>query len=152
MFVVNTAVHKTFKMKTAMTILFEIVAFKDTVKTIILIAKTYTLATMDVEVTIEIIHRPILDPNFEIDILIDLEVPTNLVLDITIIIKEEINLDPHKDHHIKTIQTIETKLHLVIDLLRNPKENPLDDKFILTDLHLDQEIIDLDQEHLHKLQ
>ena len=68
----------------------------------------------------------------------------------TIIIKEKLHLDLHIDLPIETILIIDTILDQDIDLVLNHKETPLDDTFIHTDLHPDQEITDQDLEHLHK--
>ena len=68
----------------------------------------------------------------------------------TIIIKEQLHLDLHKDLLIETTLIIDTILDQDIDLVLNHKEIPLDDTIIHTDLHPNQEITDQVLEHLHK--
>ena len=68
----------------------------------------------------------------------------------TIIIKEELHLDLHKDLHIETTLIIDTILDQDIDLVLNHKKTPLDDTIIQKDLHPDQEITDQDLKLPHK--
>ena len=69
----------------------------------------------------------------------------------TIIIKEETHLDLHIDLHIETTLITDTIRDQDIDLVLNHKETLLEDTIIRTDFHLEQEIIDQDLEHLHKI-
>ena len=69
----------------------------------------------------------------------------------TIIIKEELHLDLHIDHHTETIPIIDAILDQDIDLVLDHKETPSDDTIIRTDPLQDQETIDQDLEHLHKI-
>ena len=68
----------------------------------------------------------------------------------TTIIKKEIHLDLHIDHHTKIIPNIDTNPDQVIDRVLNHKETPLDDTIIHIDPHQDQEILYQDLEHPHK--
>ena len=69
----------------------------------------------------------------------------------TIIIKEELHPDLHKDNHTETTLIIETSPDQDLDLVLNHKKTPLDDTITHIDLLLDQEITDLDLEHPHKI-
>ena len=108
------------------------------------------ITRIDVEVIAEIIHEIIIDLFLDKDITRDLRVHTYLDSDMTTIIKEELHLDLHIDHHTKIIPIIDTIPDQDIDLVLNHKETPLDDTIILTDPHQDQEIIDQDLEYPHK--
>ena len=68
----------------------------------------------------------------------------------TILIKEELHLDLHIDHHTETTLVIDTILDQDVDLVLNHKETPLDDTISRIDLHPDQEVTDEDLEHPHK--
>ena len=104
----------------------------------------------DIEATVEIIHKIIIDLTLDKDITIDLQGHIHLDPDMTIIIKEEHHLDGHIDLLIETTLIINTILEQDIDLVLNHKETPLDDTIIHTDLHPDQENTDQDLKHLHK--
>ena len=99
----------------------------------------------DIEATVEIVHKTIIDLILDKDITIDLQVHTHLDPDMTIIIKKELHLDLHLVLHIATTLIIDT-----IDLVLNHKETPLDNIIIRIDLHPNQEITDQDLEHPHK--
>ena len=68
----------------------------------------------------------------------------------TIIIKEELHPDLHRDHHTETTPIIVIILDPDIDLVLNLKETPLDDTITHIDLHPDQEATDHNLEHPHK--
>ena len=142
--VLNPVTRKKIEMKTKMITLLEIMTVTNITKTTIPITKT------DIEVIAENIHKIIIDLILDKDSTIDLQVHTHLDLDMTIIIKEELHLDPHIDHHTEIIPTIDSIPDQDIDRNLNHKETPLDDTIIHIDLHPDQEITDQDLEHLHK--
>ena len=68
----------------------------------------------------------------------------------TTIIKEELHLDLHIDHHTEITPIIDIFHDQDIDLVLNHKQLPLDDTITHIDLHLDQEITDQDLEHPRK--
>ena len=83
-----------------MIILLKITTVIDIVKAITPTTRTDDRElTTDTEATVEIINKIIIDLNLDKDITIDLKAHTNLVPDMTIIIKEELHPDPHIDHH-----------------------------------------------------
>ena len=79
---------------------------------------------IDTEVTAEIIHKTTIDLILDQDITIDPKVHTHLDLDKTTIIKEELHLDPHTDHHTETTLITDIILDQDIDLALNHKEIP----------------------------
>ena len=107
--VVNPVIHKKIEMKIKMVIFLKIT-------TVIDIIKTTTPTTMtDIEITtatvaVEMIHKIFIDLILNKNITIDLQVHTHLDPDMTIIIKEELHLDLHIDHHIGTTPIIDTIL------------------------------------------
>ena len=109
------------------------------------------ITRIDIVVKAETTHKIIIDQILDKDITIDLQVHTHLDPDMTIIIKEEPHLDLLIDHHTETIPIIDTILDQDIDLVLNHKEIPLNDTIIHIDLHQDQEIMDQDLEHPHKI-
>ena len=104
---------------------------------------------IDTEVIVEIIHKTTIDLLLDKDTKIDPKVHTQLDLDMTTIIKEELNLDPQIDHHTETTLITDIILDQDIDPALNQKEIPLDDIITHIDLHPNQEITDHDLEHLH---
>ena len=104
-----------------------------------------------IEVTAEIIRKTIIDLILDKDTTIDLKVHTHLGLDMTTIIKEELHPGLHIDHHTETPLIIDIILVQDIHLVLNHKGIPLDDIFIQTDLHPNQEITDHDLEHFHRI-
>ena len=82
-------------------------------------------------------------------ITITLEVHVDL--DTKIITNEELHLDLHIDLHTKSTLITDTILDPDTDLVLNHKETPLNDTITHIDLHLDQEILHHDLEHLHKI-
>ena len=68
----------------------------------------------------------------------------------TTIIKEELHLDPHIDHHTETTLITEIILDQDIDHALNHKEIALNDIITHIDLHPTQEITDHDLAHLHR--
>ena len=149
-FVVNLIIYKKIEIKTKMIILLEIPTVIDLIKITTPITTTNIEIMTDIEATVEIIHKIIIDLILDKDFTIDLQVHTHLDLDMTIIIKEELHPDFHIDHHTETTLIIDTILDQDIDLVLNHKEFPLDDIIIHIDLHLNQEITDQDLEHPHK--
>ena len=143
--VVNLILHKKVKLKTKTITLIEIMIVIDITKIIIHITKT------DIEVIVEIILKITIDPILDKDTITDLQAPFHLDLDTTIIIKEELHPDLHIDHPIETIQITDIFPDQGIDLVLNHKEIPSEDIITRIDLHLDQETIDQDREHLHKI-
>ena len=137
-------------MKIKMTILLKITTVIDIIKTITLTTMIDMERTTDTEATVEIIHKICIDLILDKDTVIDLKAHTNLDLEMTIIIKEELHPDLHIDHHTETTPIIDTILDQDIDLVLNHKETPLDDIITRIDLHPDQESTDHDLEHLHK--
>ena len=133
-----------------MIILLKITTVIDIVKTTTPTTMTDIEITTDTEATVEIIHKIIIDLILDKDSTIGLKTHTNLDLDMTIIIKEELDPDLHIDHHTETTPIIDTTLDQDIDLVLNHKEIPLDDTITRIDLHPDQEITDHDLEHPHK--
>ena len=117
-----------------MIILLETITVIDIIKITTLTITTDIEIMIDIEAKIEIIHKTSihLDP------------------DMTTIIKEELHLDLHIDHHTETTQIIGINHDQDIDLVLNHKETPLGDTINHIDLHLDQEITDQDLEHPHK--
>ena len=67
----------------------------------------------------------------------------------TVIFKEDINLDRLIDHYIETFQIIISSQDQYTDHVPNVNEILLDNITIPTALRLYPEITDLDQEHLH---
>ena len=106
--------------------------------------------TIDIEATVETIHKICIDLSLDKDITIDLQVHTHLDPDMTTIIKEELHLGLHIDHHTEITTIIDIIRDQDIDLVLNRKEIPLDDTITKIDLHLDQEITGQDLEHPHK--
>ena len=106
--------------------------------------------TIDIEATEEIIHKIFIDLILDKDITIDLQVHTHLDPDMTTIIKEELHLDLHIDHHTEITPIIDIIHDQDIDLAFNHKEISLDDTITHIDLHLNQEITGQDLEHPHK--
>ena len=148
--VVNPVIHKKAEMKIKMIILLKITNVIDIIKTTTPTTMIDLEIMTDKEAAAEIIHKITIGLNLDKDITIDLQVHTHLDLDMTIIIKGELHLDLHIDHHTETIPIIDTILDQDIDLVRNHKEIPLDDTITRIDLHPDQEITDQDLEHPHK--
>ena len=105
---------------------------------------------IDTEVTVEIIHKTTIDLILEKDTTIDLKVHTHPYLDMTTIIKEELNPYLHIDLHTETTLITDIILDQDIDLVLNHKEIPLEDIIIHIDLHPNQEITDHNLEHLHR--
>ena len=145
-FVENLVTHKRREMMIKTITLIETMTVIYTTKTIAPITE------IDTEVTAETIHKIFIDLILDKNITIDLQVHISLDFDTIIIIKEELHLDLHIDHHTEIIQTIDTIPDPDIDLVLNHKETPSDDIIIHTDLHLDQEISDQDLEHLHRIE
>ena len=144
-FVVNPMTHKKPKMKIQMLILLKIMTVINIIK---ITTITDTEITTDTAATVEIIHKVIIDLTLDKDITLDLE--AHIDLELTIIINEEIHPDLHIDLHTEVTLITDTILDPDTDLVLNHKETPLDDTLIHIDLHLDQEILDHDLEHLHK--
>ena len=140
--VVNPIFHKKLKMKTQILLIMIVI---NITKSIIMID---TEITIDIAVTVEIIHNIIIDLILNKVVTIDLEV--HIDLDTKAITNEELHLDLQTDLHTEMTLTIDTTLYLDTHLIPNHKENPLDDKITHIDLHLDQETLDLDLEHPHK--
>ena len=126
-FVVNLVIYKKIEMKTKMIILLEIPTVIDLIKTTTPTTTTDIEILTDIEATVEIIHRKIIDLIVDKEFTIDLEVHTHLDPDMTIVIKEELHLDLPIDLPIKTTLIIDTILNQDIDLVLNHKETPLDD-------------------------
>ena len=105
------------------------------------------ITRIGIEVIVEIIHKTIIDLILDRDFTTDLQVHTHLDPGMTTIIKKELHLDLHIDHHSEIIPIINTIPDQDIDLVLNHKETLLDDTSIHIDLHQDQEIIDQDLEH-----
>ena len=145
-FVVNLVIHKNIDMKTKMIILLEKTTVIDLIKTTTPTTTTDIEIMTDIEATVEIIHKIIIDRFLDKDITIDHQVHIHLDPDMTIIIKEEL----HLDLHIETTLIIDTILYQDINLVLNHKETPLDDTIIRIDLHPNQEITDQDVEHPQK--
>ena len=110
-FVVNPVFHKKVEMKIKMITLIEIMTGTDTTKI------TIPITRIDIEVIAEINHKKTIDPILDKDITIDLQV--HIHLDMTIIIKEELHLGLHIDHHTQTIPNIDTILDQDTDLVPN---------------------------------
>ena len=147
--VVNPAILKITVLKTKLIILLETTIIIDKAKVITIIIDTEIMK--DTEVTAEIIHKTIIDLILDKDATIDIKIHIHPDLDMTTTIKEELHPDPHIDHHIETLLIIDIILDQDIDLALNRKEILLDDIIIHIDLHPNQEIIDHDLEHLHKI-
>ena len=148
---VNLVIHKKIKMKTKMNILLKTMIVQDLTRTTTPITTIDIEITTDIKVIVEIIHKIITELTLDKGITIDLQVLTHLDPDMIIITKEEIHLDLHIDLAIETTLILDTILDQDIDLVLNHKETLLDDTIIHTDLHPDQEIIDQDLKHLHKI-
>ena len=146
--VVNPVILKKTKMK--MIILLETMTVIDIIKIKPLTITTDIETTIDIEATIGIIHKLIIDLILDKDITIDIQVHTHLDPNMTPIIKEELHPDLHIDHHTETTPIIDIIHDQDIDLVLNHKETPLDDTITHIDLHLDQEITDQDLENPHK--
>ena len=71
-------------------------------------------------------------------------------LDTKVITNEELHLDLHIDLRTEITLITDTILDPDTDLVLNHKETPLNDTITHIDLHLDQEILDQDLEHIHK--
>ena len=142
--VVNPVIRKKIKMKIKLSTIPEIMTATNRTKTIVPITR------IDIVVIAETTHKIIIDQILDEDITIDLQAHTHLDPDMTIIIKEELHLDLHIDHHTETIPIIDTIPDQDIDLVLNHKEIPLNDTIIHIDLHQDQKFIDQDLEHPHK--
>ena len=145
--VVNPVIHKKIEMKIKMIIPVKITTVIDIIKTTTPTTMPDIEITTDTEVTVEIIHKKIIDLILDKDITIDLKAHTHLDPDMTIIIKEELHPDLHKDHHTETTSIIDTILDQDINLVLNHKETPLDDIITRIGLHPDQKITDHDLEH-----
>ena len=104
---------------------------------------------IDIVVIVEIIPKIVIDPTLDKDITITLEVLIDL--DTKIITNEELHLDLHIDLHTEITLNTYTILDPDTDIVLNHKETPLNDTITHIDLHLDQEILDHDLEHLHKI-
>ena len=78
---------------------------------------------IDTEITAEIIHKTTIDLIVDQYITIDPKVYTHLDLDMTTIIREELHLDPHRDHHTETTLITDIILDQDIDLALNHKKN-----------------------------
>ena len=146
-FVVSPITHKKIEMKIKMIVLIKITTH---------IIKTTPIKmidleiTTDIEATVEIIRRIIIDLILDKETIKDVKARINLDLDMTIIIKEELHIDLLEDHHTETTPIIDIILDQDIDLVLNHKEVLLDNTIIRIDLHPDQEVTDLDPEYLHK--
>ena len=103
----------------------------------------------DIAVTVEIIPKIVIDLTLDKDITITLEV--HIDLDTKSITNKELHLDLHIDFHTEITLSTDTNLDPDTDLVLNHKETPLNDTITHIDLHLDQEILDHDLEHLHKI-
>ena len=146
--VVNPAILKITELKVRLNIHLEIMIVVDIAKTT---SKIIDIERMkDTEVTVEIIHKTIIDLILDKDTTIDLKVHTHPDPDMTTIIKEEHHPDLHKDHHTETTLITYIILDLDTDLVLNHKEIPLDDIIIHIDLRLNQQIPDHNLEHLHR--
>ena len=99
--VVHPVIHKKIGMKIKMIVLLEIMNVIYKIKTTVLTIMTDIEITTDTESIVENIHKIIIDLILNKDTAIDLEVPTHLDLDSTIITKEELHPDLHIDHHKK---------------------------------------------------
>ena len=144
---VNPVTLKKIKMKIKLIILPTVI---DIIKIITLTITTDTEITINIEATVEIIHKTTIDLIFEKDTTIDPKVHTHLDPDMTTIIKEELHSDLHIDHHTETTPIIDIIHDQDIDLVLNHNETLLDDTNTHIDHHLDQEITDQDLEHPHK--
>ena len=147
--VVNPAILKITILKTKLIILPETTNIIDIVKIITIIIDIEIM--IDTEVTAEIIHKTIIDLILDKDTTVDLKVHIHPDLDMTTTIKEDLQPDPHIDHHTETLLTIDIILDQDIDLALNRKEIPLDNISIHIDLHPNQKITDHNLEHLHKI-
>ena len=105
---------------------------------------------IDIEVTVEIIHKTTINLILDKDTTIDPKVHTHLDLDMTTIIKEELHPDPHIDHHTEITLITDIILDQDMDIALNHKEIASDDIIIHTDLHLNHKIKNHDLEHLHR--
>ena len=148
--VVNPVIHKKIEMEIKMIILSEITTVIDIIKITTPTTMTDMEITIDIEATVEIIHKIIIGLILDKDFTIDRQVYTHIDLDMTTITKEELHPDLHIDHHTKTTPVIDTIHDQDIDLVLNHKEILLDDTITHIDLHLDQEITDHDLEHPHE--
>ena len=90
------------------------------------------------------------DTGIPIDIAVTVEIIPRIVIDLTLDKGITIALDIHIDLHTEITLITDTILEPDTDLVLNHKEIPLDDTITHIDLHLDQEILDHDLEHLHK--
>ena len=104
----------------------------------------------DTKEIVEIIHKTIIVLILDKDTTIDLKAHTHLDPDMTTIIKEELNLDLHIDHHTGTTSFTDIILDQKIDLALNHKDIPFEDIITHIYLHPDQEITDHNLEHLHR--
>ena len=147
--VVNPAILKITELKIKLIILPEIMIVVDIAKITTTMIDIEIM--IDTEVTAEIVHKTIIDLILDKDTTIDLKVHIHPDLDMTTIIKEELHPDLHIDHHAETPLNTDIILDQDIDLVLNHNEIPLDDIIIHTDLHPNQEIIDHDLEHLHRI-
>ena len=140
-FAVNLIILK----KTEMTIQIlapQIMIVSNKIKITILIDKEIMI---DIVAIVENIHKTTIDQILDKDITTDLEV--HIDLDLIIIIKEELHLDPHIDLHIEITPTTGITLAQDTDLVLNHKETPLNDIIIHIDLQQDLEILDQDLEN-----
>ena len=147
-YVVNPTLKKT-ELKIKLIILLEIMTVIDIVKTTPTIVIDIAIM-IDTEVTVEIIQKTTINLILDKDTTIDPKVQTQLDLDMTTIIKEELHPDPHIDHHMGTTLITDIILDQDIDLALNHKETPLDDIITHIDFHPNQEITDHNLEHLHR--
>ena len=99
--VVMAAIPKKTELKIKLVILLEIMTVIDIVKTTVTIMIDIEIM-IDTEVAAENFHKTTIDLILDRDITIDPEVHTHLDLDMTTIIKEELHLDLHTDHHTET--------------------------------------------------
>ena len=120
--VVNPVIHKKIEMKIKMIILLETTTVIDIIKKTTLTSTTVIEITSDIEATVEIIHKIIIDPILDKDVTIDLQVHTHLDPDMTTIIKEELHPDLHIDHHTETTPIIYIIHDQDMNLVLNHKE------------------------------
>ena len=144
-FVVNPILHKKLEMKTQKLTLLMTMIVVNITKTITMID---TEITIDIAVTVENIPKIVIDLTLVRDITIALEV--HIDLDTKFITNEELHLDLHIDLHTEITLLTDVILDTDTDLVLNHKKIPLNDTITHKDLHLDQEILDHDLEHLHK--
>ena len=142
----TSVVNPILGMKTQMLTLLMIMIVVNITKIVTMIA---TDIMIDIAVTVEIILKIVIDLTLDKDITITLEVQIDL--DTKIITNEELHLDLHIDLHTEITLITDTILDPDTDLVLSHMETPLNDTITHKDPHLDQEILDHDLEHLHKI-